>query len=99
MRGSAGRCAAVSLRSGGAPAAVTLWRGHRLECSTRSVQRPIESYRTQQVDIAKAVVREALRAHLLPALKRIALAIGRAREVEGAREGAPDRGRRASAAP
>jgi Flp pilus assembly protein TadD len=59
-----------------------LWREHRIECSTRSVQRLIEQYRTEQKHIAQAVVRTAIRQHLLPVVKRIGLVIARAREME-----------------
>jgi len=61
-----------------------LWREHRIECSTRSVQRLIEQYRTEQKHIAQAVVRTAIRQHLLPVVKRIGLVIARAREMERA---------------
>jgi hypothetical protein len=51
-----------------------LLREHRCETSSRAVRRLIERHRTEQADVAKSVVREELRRHLVPLVKRAARA-------------------------
>lgn len=68
-----------------------LHREHRCETSSRAVRRLIERHRTEQADVAKSVVREELRRHLVPLVKRVARAAKTAGLIkEAARRRAAD---------
>jgi hypothetical protein len=59
-----------------------LWREHKIEISSRQVRSLIRKQRTELADVAKGVVREALRKELLPAVRRLALIGQRAAVLE-----------------
>jgi hypothetical protein len=59
-----------------------LWRDHKCETSSRAVRRLIAADRNERADVAKSVVREELRRHLIPAVTRIVNVAVRARKLE-----------------
>src|SRR5712664_3317079 len=56
------------------------WLGktHDVWVTSRQVRRIIERHRSELADVAKSVVRETLRKHLLPAVRRVSRAAVRA---------------------
>lgn len=48
-----------------------LWREHKIEISSRGIRSLIRKRRTELADVAKSVVRDELRKHLLKAIERI----------------------------
>lgn len=62
--------------------AEVLWREHKCETSARAVRRLLANNRNERADVAKSVVREELRRHLIPAVNRIVNVAVRARLLE-----------------